>query len=112
MTRSNPSACDTDGNQIYTAIDSFFVARVVVRADSGFDFHDHVDPVIVAHATGDGTLSGFDASKIARKAALLDEPDVPDLPAGILAALAAAGSADPGVDILDALNNQQAPSQA
>jgi len=59
---------DTDGNRNYTAIDSFLIARVTTLQDTGFDFHHRVDPVIVADATGDGTLSAFDASLVARTA--------------------------------------------
>ena len=67
---------------------------MITEEHTGFDFHQRVDPVVVADVTEDGTLSSLDASLVARKAALLDEPQIPDLPES------AAANSDGSADVL------------
>ena len=71
---------DSDGDGQYLGNDAALISRVVVDLDTGFDAHDWTDPVIVADSTGNGALSGQDASNVAQEAALIDVPEIPPLP--------------------------------
>ena len=51
-----------------------------VGLDSGLSAYPIVDPVIVSDITGNGTLSGLDAQRIALRAAGLNPPEIPPLP--------------------------------
>ena len=55
---------DTTGNGTLSSLDASLVQRVVVGLDSGFDTHDHLNPLLLADTTGNGTLSSLDASRI------------------------------------------------
>ncbi|HSV14025.1 MAG TPA: hypothetical protein VLI90_07175, partial [Tepidisphaeraceae bacterium] len=73
---------DASGNAVYTGLDAGLISRVVVHLDSGFDAYPLVDPVIVGDVTGDGSLSGLDASFVAQKASNLPRPEIPNIPTG------------------------------
>ena len=61
-------------------MDASYIARVSVGLDTGFDAFDLTDPVVIGDVTGNGTLSGMDASYVARKSVYLPQPKIPDLP--------------------------------
>lgn len=84
---------DVSGNAAYTAFDPSLISNVVVGLETGFDASDWIDPLIVGDTTGDGTLSGQDASLTAQKAALMTVPQIPDIPTGITLV-----AVDPGID--------------
>ena len=71
---------DTSGNGQFTSLDAAYLSRVVIGLDTGFDAHQRIDPVIVGDVTGDGTLSGQDASSVAQNAIGLAHPEIPDDP--------------------------------
>jgi hypothetical protein len=64
----------------YTSEDATLIGRVFVGANgsTGFDATPMVDPAIVGDASGDGTLSPFDASLIFQEAAGFNTAEVPD----------------------------------
>ncbi len=84
---------DADGDGTYLAFDSALISRVVVELDSGFHAHRWTDPVIVADATRDGTLSGQDASLVAQESVFIDTDEIPPLPVGPI--FAVMGGVDP-----------------
>ncbi len=59
---------DSNGNHsmFLDLYDSFDISRVVVGLDTGFYAYPLTDPMIIADTTGDGTLSGQDASLVAQ----------------------------------------------
>jgi hypothetical protein len=62
-------------------MDAVGIARVAAELDEGFELFPRVDPRIVGDVTGDGTLSGLDASYVARASVGLNTPQIPALPA-------------------------------
>jgi len=73
---------DADGSKTYTGFDSTLIQRVVVGLDTGFAAHRWTDPVIVANATGTGTLNSLDATYVAQTAAGFTVAQIPALPGG------------------------------
>ncbi|HEY2759840.1 MAG TPA: cohesin domain-containing protein, partial [Pirellulales bacterium] len=64
----------------YTGEDATIIAQVVagIGGSTGFDATPLVDPAIVGDASGNGTLTAFDASLVAQEAAGINTPEVPD----------------------------------
>jgi len=91
---------DSDGDGQYLGNDAALISRVVVDLDTGFDAHDWTDPVIVADSTGNGALSGQDASNVAQEAALIDVPEIPLIP-GIGPLVANTPGIDPELSLSD-----------
>ncbi len=73
---------DASGNRGYSTTDSSLISNVVVGNISGFDAYPLFDPVLIGDVTGDGTLSGQDASLVAQKSVGFTVTQIPDLPAG------------------------------
>ncbi len=63
----------------YSGLDAQKVSRVAARLDSGFAAYPTIDPVIVGDVTGDGTISGLDASYLLEEATG-DCAEIPPLP--------------------------------
>jgi hypothetical protein len=63
----------------YSGLDAQKVARVAARMDSGFAAFPTIDPVIIGDVTGDGTISGLDASYLLEEATG-DCAEIPPLP--------------------------------
>ncbi len=76
--------------------DATLISQNVVHLSSGFSAYPLTDPRIVGDVTGDGTLSGLDASFIAQDAVFLPVSQIPLIPRH-----AAAGNpiADPTVEV-------------
>ena len=89
---------DTDGDGMYVAYDASLISRVVVGIDSGFDAHDWTDPSIIGDTTGNGDLSGLDASYVLEKSVGLLRPEIPDVPAGVTISIDP-GAIDPQLGI-------------
>ena len=53
---------------------------VRVGLDDGLAAYPHIDPLIVADVTGNGSLSGLDAQRIAQEAVGLNPKEIPPLP--------------------------------
>ena len=62
----------------YTGEDAALISRVVVNISTGFDATPLVDPAIVGDASGNGSLTGFDASLVQREAGGENTPETPD----------------------------------
>ena len=90
---------DTDASGDYLAFDAGLISRVVVLLDTGYDAHRWTDPLIVGDTTGEGTLSGLDASYVAQKSVLLPRPEIPDLPVPALVVTHIGGGVDPQLSI-------------
>ena len=80
-----------------STFDAALLSRVVVDLDTGFDEHRWTDPLILGDTTGNGTLSGQDASFISQKVVLLLRPEIPDVPG--FPTVFAAGGVDPQVSV-------------
>src|SRR5690606_12192265 len=70
---------DASGSRDYSGLDASLISRVVVGIDSGFDAYPLVDPRIVMDTDRDGDVTVLDVSNVARKAAGLPQPNIPDL---------------------------------
>lgn len=79
---------DATGNGRYGALDAAYLARVAIGRDSGFAAYPLKDPVIVGDTSGNGRLGALDASYLARKVVGRVQPEIPDLPANLPAAVA------------------------
>ncbi len=73
---------DTNGNRsmFLDLYDAFDTSRVVVNLDNGFYAYPLTDPMIIADTTGDGTLSGQDASLISQVEVGASVPQIPPVP--------------------------------
>lgn len=71
---------DANGSGEYTGLDASLIARVAVGLNSGFDFYDKTDPLLIGDTNSSGAFSGLDASFTARKAVGLQQDEIPDLP--------------------------------
>ena len=76
--------------------DAFDISRVVVGLDTGFYAYPMTDPMIIADTTGDGTLSGQDASLVAQVEVGASVPQIPPVP---VTAPTSTASIDPTVTI-------------
>ncbi len=71
---------DASGNRFLGGVDASAISNLVVHNYSGFDAYATTDPVVIADITGNGELSGQDVAYVARKAAHLIQPEIPDIP--------------------------------
>src|SRR5262249_12476606 len=71
---------DVNDDETYTLEDARPLARVVVGLDTGFVHSPAVDPRLVGDVTGNGTLSGLDAARIAQQVAGLHPVEIPPAP--------------------------------
>ena len=80
---------DTTGDAKYSQADVTLLQQVVVKAEPGFAFWRHVDPVIVADIAANNALNSLDASRLLSEVQFLagsggaDRPEIPPVPAGI-----------------------------
>jgi hypothetical protein len=65
---------------------------------TGFGEYPLTDPTIIADVTQSGALDGLDSTWIAMKSIGFPRPEIPNLPAGVIAA---AGGVDPTIDVDD-----------
>ena len=79
---------DATGNGRYGALDAAYLARVAVGRDSGFAAYPLKDPAIVGDTSGNGRVGALDASYLARKVVGRTQPEIPDLPPDLPAAVA------------------------
>lgn len=77
---------DVTGNAVINANDASQVARVAAQLDSGFADFLTIDPILLGDISGNGRLNSRDASLVAQAAALFEVPQIPPIPAGIVAA--------------------------
>ena len=89
---------DASGNRGYSATDASLISNVVVGNITGFDAFPLTDPIIVADVTGDGSLSGQDASDVLQQSVGISVPQIPALPPGNTTTPATPGK-DPTVTI-------------
>ena len=93
---------DADGDGFYLGFDAALISRVVVALDSGFSAERWTDPLIVADTTGDGTLSGLDASYVAQKAVFLARPEIPNIP--VVSLVPGTAGVDPQLSVPDSVS--------
>jgi hypothetical protein len=60
-------------------LDASRIARVGVGIDSGFDPFPFTDPLIIGDITGNGAISGLDASRVAQRAVGISVPAIPNI---------------------------------
>ncbi|MCY2983576.1 MAG: cohesin domain-containing protein, partial [Planctomycetota bacterium] len=89
---------DTNASGIYTGQDAGWAAEVRVNMFTGFGEYPLTDPTIIADVTQNGSLDGLDSTWIAMRSAGIARPEIPNLPAGVIAA---AGGVDPTIDVDD-----------
>jgi len=82
---------DVSGDRSYRLEDSTDIASVVTGLASGFSAYPLVAPVLVGDASGDGTLTVYDAELVAQEAQGLVVPSIPNLPLVNLAIAAPTG---------------------
>lgn len=75
---------DVSGNGRINANDAALLANVSVLLDSGFAAMPLVDPGISGDISGNGRINAGDASLVARFVALIDVPQIPPIPNGIV----------------------------
>jgi hypothetical protein len=75
---------NASGTGIYDPFDAHLISNVVVHNATGFDAFPLTDPTIVADVTGDGTLSGQDASLVLQQSVGLPVSQIPPVPAGFV----------------------------
>lgn len=86
---------DSSGNGRLNASDSARIARVAAFLDGGFASYLLADPLLIGDITGNGRLNASDASRVARVAALLEVPQIPPIPPGVVRA--PTGGPDPAL---------------
>jgi hypothetical protein len=75
---------NASGTGIYDPFDAHLISNVVVHNANGFDAFPLTDPLIVGDVTGDGTLSGQDASLVLQQSVGLTVPQIPPVPASFV----------------------------